>query len=127
MNIYDKLLTELQNEKVQFYGNLLFPNHFRITLGEGNENLFLALYVIKNHNFSFFNVSSTSLNSYLEFFFYYHFSGRNFLFSVVCDFSKSKSNNINSLTSLFPQTRHIEKILEEISSINFQNTVQKKK
>ena len=127
MNVYDKLLTELQNEKVQFYGNLLFPNHFRITVHEGIENLFLCFYVVKNHNFSFFTINSTSLTSNIEFFFYYHFSGRNFLFSVVCDFNKDKKYILNSVTSFFPQAKHIEKLIETISPITFQNTVRNKK
>ena len=120
MNVYDKLLTELQNEKVQFYGNLLFPNHFRIIL-DGNENFFLALYVLKNHNFAFFNVSTTSLTHNLEFFFFYHFSGRNFLFSVVYNFVSNKNFVLNSLTNLFPQTKHIERLISDVSLIRFQN------
>lgn len=123
MNIYDKLLTELQNQKVNFHGRLIFPNHFQITLQEGSENLFLCLYVIKNHNFTFYNVNSTSLSKNIEFFFYNHFPGRNFLFSVVYDFQQNKGFNINSITSLFPQAVHIEKLISTISSISFQATV----
>ena len=121
MNIYDKLLTELQNQKVSFYGNLIFPNHFRITLEPNQENLFLCLYVIKNHNFSFFTINSTNLHNNLEFFFYYPMVGRNFLFSVYWDLKIAKSTVLNSLSSLFPEARQIEKTIESISQIRFQN------
>ena len=75
MNIYDKLLTELQNQKVSFYGNLIFPNHFRISLEPNQENLFLCMYVIKNHKFSFSTINSTNLSENIEFFFYYPMAG----------------------------------------------------
>lgn len=119
MNIFDKLLVELQNEKVQFFGSLLFPNHFRIVL-EGNENLFLCLFVLKNHNFSFFNVCSSSLSQNIEFFFQYSFSGRNYLFSIVYDFRNTKNFTMNSLTTLFPQTKNIENFILNFSPIRFQ-------
>ena len=122
MNIYDKLLTELQNQKVNFFGNLVFPNHFRITLEQGSENLFLAMYIIKNHNFSFFTISTTSLSNLIEFFFFYPISGRNFLFSVVYDLKSSKNYNLNSISSLFPEAKATESIIESISTIKFQNT-----
>lgn len=127
MNIYDKLLTELQNQKVSFYGNLIFPNHFRISLEPNQENLFLCMYVIKNHNFSFSTINSTNLSENIEFFFYYPMAGRNFLFSVFWDFKKSKSFTLNSIGSLFPEAKNVEKTIELISSIKFQNVSMNKK
>lgn len=123
--IFDKLIVELQDQNVKFYGNLLFPNHFQIQLEEGSENLFLCLYVIKNHNFLFLNMVTNSLSDSIEFFFYNRFPGRNSLFSVVYDFKKNKNSAINSLTSLFPQTKHIENILSSVSNITFLNPIQR--
>ena len=127
MNIYDKLLTELQNQKVSFYGNLIFPNHFRISLEPNQENLFLCMYVIKNHNFSFSTINSTNLSENIEFFFYYPMAGRNFLYSDFWDFKKSKSFTLNSIGSLFPEAKNVEKTIELISSIKFQNVSMNKK
>ena len=127
MNIYDKLLTELQNQKVSFYGNLIFPNHFRISLEPNPEYLFLCMYVIKNHNFSFSTINSTNLSENIEFFFYYPMFCRNFLFSVFWDFKKSKSFTISSIVSLFPEAKSVEKTIELISSIKFQNVSVNKK
>lgn len=127
MNIYDKLLTELQNQKVSFYGPLIFPNHFRITLEPSNENMFLCMYVIKNHNFSFYTINSTNLRNNVEFFFYYPMAGRNFMFSVFWDLKKSKTQVVASLSTLFPESKKAEKVIESISTIKFQVVTQNKK
>ncbi len=127
MNIYDKLLTELQNQKVNFFGNLIFPNYFRIKLETNSENLFLCMYIIKNHNFSFSTINSTNLSDGIEFFFYYPMTGRNFLFSVFWDLKKARSVTLNSISPLFPEAKNVEKVIESISSIKFQLTTRTKK
>jgi hypothetical protein len=123
MQVYDKLLTEMQNQKVIFFGNLISPNHFRINIDTNSENLFNCMFIIKNHNFSFLTINSTSISEHLEYFFYYHISGRNFLFSIIYNLKSKKNFIINSLSSLFPESTNIEKFIESVSLIKFKNNL----
>ena len=92
MQVFDKILTELSNNDLILNGELIQPNHFRISVNL--TNLLFSCEILRQYKFKLQSIGSPQLekSTNLEYFFSLFTNDRDFLFSIYISIEAGKQN-----------------------------------
>ena len=105
--IFNKLINELQIKNLQFNGELITPNYFRI-LTDGN-NITQIIPVLKIFNYNFLNSIKNVSSNLNEIFFNLNSFDRDFLISLVIPLNESSEELASILNNSFSSSLLVEK------------------